>query len=388
MRKPLILIAAVAAALAGLFAVEGSRIPEFRYPDAVAYDTSRAERFQVITVQMRWSLDDYASPQAFRARVAGLIEKGLSKCDPSLPTLAVFPEDVGLPLTMTKSMAALLDETNWEEAATEAIVRNGPAVLWNRVRHGVGTMRAYALSQAPLAGKVYVETFSELARQHQIYIIAGSAPLPEFAVDHERGVIQFRPQSGEVYNVSYMFGPDGRPIGVQRKVHLIDLESEGGIDLSRGDLDDLGVVDTPFGVIGIAICFDGFHDDVLDRLESLGAEILVQPSANPGAWNKAQQESWLTGSWKAVQDRESFECAINPMMTGPLFDLPFEGQSSIAMRGVDGAPGYREVSVDQGFVTAAQGHDTEEVLVTVFVRTEDGLRALQSQSGAVQAASP
>jgi predicted amidohydrolase len=374
MKKRIAVILVVLLLAGGAIALALNAPPETVFPPATVQDSALADRFQIITVQMHWKLEDYQSPAAFREAIAALVEEGMAKSEAGLPTLIVFPEDVGLPLTMMDDMAAIIDNTGWEAAAKEAVIRNGLPVMWNQWRYDVGPMRAFALSQAAAVGKTYVDTFSELARQHQVYIIAGTAPLPDFPLGEDGGRIEYAVADGNVYNVAYFFGPDGRIIGRQKKVYLIEMEQAGGIDLSNGTLEELKVFETPFGSIGIAVCLDGFREDVLDRLAAGGAEILVQPSANPGAWDKEQQDGWLYSSWKATQERPQFDCAINPMMTGNIFDLPFEGQSSVAVRGAQGATGYAESPVEQGFAAVADGHKTEEVLVTTFERTEDGIR--------------
>ncbi|MBE3584111.1 MAG: hypothetical protein IMX01_08360 [Limnochordaceae bacterium] len=136
------------------------------------------------------------------------------------------------------------------------------------------------------------------------------------------------PRSAEVYNVSYVFGPDGRVYGKQKKVHLIELEGPALLDLTPGDVSELRTVSTPAGRIGVAICLDAFRSDVRERLREQGAQILVQPSANPGPWSAAQQRDWLGSAWQAVAQGE-FAYALNPMMNGQLLGVGFWGQSAI-----------------------------------------------------------
>ncbi len=90
---------------------------------------------------------------------------------------------------------------------------------------------------------------------------------------YERG-----PERGVVYNSAALIGPDGELLGVYRKTHpfCTELRSRGGW-VTPGD--EVCVVDTPLGRIGIIICFDGDFPE-LSRIEAVhGAEVIVRPSA-------------------------------------------------------------------------------------------------------------
>ena len=90
---------------------------------------------------------------------------------------------------------------------------------------------------------------------------------------YERG-----PERGTVYNSAAMIGPAGSILGVYRKTHpfCTELRSRGGW-VTPGD--EVCVVVTDLGRIGITICFDGDFPE-LSRIEAVqGAEVIVRPSA-------------------------------------------------------------------------------------------------------------
>lgn len=112
------------------------------------------------------------------------------------------------------------------------------------------------------------QAMSEAARENKLYLVAGS--MPEF-------------EEGRCYNTSYIFGPDGQQIGKHRKMHLFDIDIEGGQHFQESDTlsagDQATVFDTAFGKIGVAICYD-FRFPELARLMVLdGARILIVPAA-------------------------------------------------------------------------------------------------------------
>jgi predicted amidohydrolase len=225
---------------------------------------------------------------------------------------------------------------------------------------------ALLLNKNRQMAETYFEVFSAAARDYGVYLVAGSVPLPPYRI--EDGVVQWRrgPTRHRVHNTSYLFGPDGLVIGKQDKVELIELEREAALNLEAGRLDDLQVYDTPLGRIGIAICLDAFMPEVVDRLTGMGAQILVQPSANPGPWNEWQQGDWLRGSHAQTAVDGRFVYAVNPMLTGPLWDIEFFGQSSIVARGApDTGLGYLDLGPKEGFVSVAPTAEDEAVLVAV-----------------------
>ena len=110
---------------------------------------------------------------------------------------------------------------------------------------------------------------SDAAKKYGIWLSAGS--MPE------------RRSDGRIYNTAYVFDREGRQQAKHCKMHLFDIDIEGGQHfhesdtLSRGN--SVTVFDTDFGRVGLCICYD-FRFPELGRLMALkGAEIIVVPGA-------------------------------------------------------------------------------------------------------------
>lgn len=315
---------------------------------------------QLVAVQMRWSSSDGRSPEVFAARLEALMARAMAHLDPRVPTLVAFPEDVGLLAALAVLPPGLSQQPTMAAAMAFALRRRFLPVLYIRLRHRVRWARALLLALQPALARLYLGTFAALARKYRVYLVAGSAPLADRAFHAS--------SSPAVYNTACLFGPDGALIGVQRKVALIDLEGPQGLDLSPGPLEAIRVFPTEVGRVGIAVCLDAFAPEspVRERLAQLGAEILIQPSANPGPWTPEQQADWLRGAWAATVQEGRFAYAVNPMMTGTLFDLAFYGQSALFARDpalAPGAQGYRDIGPRPGFLAVAERDDGEEILV-------------------------
>ncbi len=101
------------------------------------------------------------------------------------------------------------------------------------------------------------EYFGRLAKQHNLYIVAGLL---------ER-------DGRLVYNVAVLIGPDGQMVGKYRKVTLPRGEIEGGIMPGC----EFPVFDTRFGKVAMMICYDGFFPEVARELSNRGAEVIAWP---------------------------------------------------------------------------------------------------------------
>ena len=88
---------------------------------------------------------------------------------------------------------------------------------------------------------------AEIAEKYGIYIVFGMVQKLEDALD------------AKLYNTAVAIGPDGI-IGGYQKMHLFETES---ICFEKGDTPFM--FDTPWGPIGIGICFDTYQFPELQR---------------------------------------------------------------------------------------------------------------------------
>ncbi|HIT98938.1 MAG TPA: carbon-nitrogen hydrolase family protein [Candidatus Copromorpha excrementavium] len=124
-----------------------------------------------------------------------------------------------------------------------------------------------------------VEFMSDLAAKQGIYLVGGS--IPELDGD-------------KVYNTSYSFDRSGNIIGKHRKVHLFDIDVEGGIRFMESDTltagKDMTIIDTEFCKIGVAICYDVRFPEWFRKMALAGAKLIILPAAfnmttGPAHWD-------------------------------------------------------------------------------------------------------
>lgn len=121
-------------------------------------------------------------------------------------------------------------------------------------------------------GSGAIQTFlSEQSARHGIWLVGGTIPL--VAND-----------ANKVRAACLVFNDKGQQVARYDKIHLFDVELvDSAEQYTESDTiepgDDVVVIDTPFGRMGVAVCYDlRFPELFRQQLES-GMEILVLPSA-------------------------------------------------------------------------------------------------------------
>jgi predicted amidohydrolase len=288
----------------------------------------------IACVQMKLHPEDYRTEQSFEARIMNLCAR-IREQSGDEQLLIAFPEHVGTFCLLCNASDRVWSKTSFVKASTALLVQNAAAVIQHMLVHRVSPVRALFLARSKELERIYLTTFIKAARKYEAWIIAGS------------GTLRWG-QTSRMFNTAPVITPTGEVFYRQHKVNLVDMEGKDGLDLAAAPLNYMSAVQSPFGNVGIAICLDAFDLEVRERLADLGADILIQPSANNGPWNEWQQKDWLRSSFQAVAENEEFDLAVNPMLVGRLWDLEFEGQSSI----ID----------HNGYVQRAETHTEEEIL--------------------------
>lgn len=122
-----------------------------------------------------------------------------------------------------------------------------------------------------LEGEI-VTTLRSLARHHRVWILGGSFP-------------ELVPGDGRIHNTSVAVGPDGEIAALYRKIHLfdVDLSGQGGLVYRESDRVAPGAepvsVSTPFGAIGLSICYDLRFPELYRALAARGVRFLAVPAA-------------------------------------------------------------------------------------------------------------
>lgn len=323
-------------------------------------------RAHLIAVQAAMTLSDYRDAEAFRGKILALTEMAVRELDDA-PKLLAFPETIGVPLLLTLGNYDRVSRSRSVGVAALKLARRA----WLRgfrlgLRRGVTAL--YHLRAVP-AYLAYCDAFREASRRSGATITAGSTFLPLVEEEAARGV---HTVGRAVYNTAYTFGPTGTCLDRTHKLALTPgLESR--IGLSRAPAEGVHAFETPVGRVGVAVCLDGFYASVLDRLDGLGAQIVVQPSANHASWERPwppdprlrEGEAWLRYGLRAgLQDRLHLRYGVNPMMVGDVFDLKPRGRSSLLVNRRFSSLESSGVKTEgyEGVLGIAETSDREEIV--------------------------
>ena len=133
------------------------------------------------------------------------------------------------------------------------------------------------------------EFLSDTARQHNIYVSAGSIPLVS-------------PDAGRVFNTQLVYGPDGQQIARYDKIHLFSFErGQESYDESRAILAGGHVtrLDTPDISLGLSICYDLRFPELYRAIGQV--DLILVPSAFTHTTGQAHWELLLRA--RAVENQ-------------------------------------------------------------------------------------
>ena len=123
----------------------------------------------------------------------------------------------------------------------------------------------------------FVETMASEAAGCGLWIVAGSYPM-NYPVP-EPGA-----SAGKPHAVSPVFDPQGKVAGAYAKIHLFDVDVSDQNRRYRESDDfvhgsDVVAVDSPWGPLGIAVCYDLRFPELFTELARQGCRIICLPSA-------------------------------------------------------------------------------------------------------------
>ncbi|MBS0286229.1 MAG: carbon-nitrogen hydrolase family protein [Proteobacteria bacterium] len=124
------------------------------------------------------------------------------------------------------------------------------------------------------------QQMQSLAKKHRIWLVAGT--------------LLIQGKNERPHSATLVYNPQGECVGRYNKMHMFDVVVENKEEYKESDIiapgDDIVVVDTPLGKLGLAICYDLRFPELFRALMLKGAEILLLPSAFTVQTGKAHWE--------------------------------------------------------------------------------------------------
>ncbi|HCI14220.1 MAG: acyltransferase [Gallionellales bacterium GWA2_60_142] len=142
---------------------------------------------------------------------------------------------------------------------------------------GMDEQEKVAVREQPGSGPIQ-SFLAEAARQHKIWLIGGSIPLAAKSPD-------------KVLNSCLVYNELGEQVGRYDKIHLFNLEL-GNESYNEARTIEPGkqvvVIDSPFGRIGLAVCYDLRFPELFRAMKEV--DVIVLPSAFTATTGKVHWE--------------------------------------------------------------------------------------------------
>lgn len=171
-------------------------------------------------------------------------------------------------------------DANLEQAETlmATAAESGVRLLVLPENFAVFGRRDLHLLAEPGDGSGVVERFlSSKARQHQLWLVAGTAP---YLVSGDGRSAA----AGKVFPSCGVWSPAGDCVTRHDKCHLFDVDVADGVGQYR-ESDNFApglrpvIAETPWGTLGLSICYDLRFPEYYRALTQMGATMLTVPSA-------------------------------------------------------------------------------------------------------------
>ena len=305
-------------------------------------DTARV--FAVGAVIRYAEMEDYAS---FCTAWDDVVRTEVLPClAADKPNLLVFPENATLAAAFVGSRGATARSATQSLDAFLSLIEpyEEPFKYYGRLYPETSPNARLVISLTDTLHRAF-QTFSEIARQYGVYVAVSSDFAPaelsddpadiEALADPDLDDVEsvFVASRGAGFNWGIYFDPEGDEIGRVAKSYLVPAE-EDLLSLTHGSLEQALPVELPFARTGMVISKDAWMPGLLERLDALGAQVMLQPEAFSGWAVEELEGDWLPdivrqSGWGHTQRHAGFRHNITPCIKGNLFELVFDCQSHV-----------------------------------------------------------
>lgn len=197
---------------------------------------------------------------------------------------------------------------------------------------------AHLHEYAEQEGEYMWQAFSSLSKKHHVWLSAGTMPESD--------------GKGHIYNTAYIFDREGNQAARHRKVHMFDVDIQGGQHYRESDTFSAGnqatVFDTEFGRIGLCICFDIRFPEMAHEMRMQGAKIILVPAQftrKTGAahWEllfrarAVDNQCFYIGTSTAFDENASYHSYGHSIITSPWGDVlsQMDDRPGVRLSGID-----------------------------------------------------
>ncbi|CEL95739.1 unnamed protein product [Vitrella brassicaformis CCMP3155] len=188
-----------------------------------------------------------------------------------------------------------------------------------------------------------VKVLVDIAKSHGVWLVGGS--------------VSERDSAGKIYNTCLVFNPQGHIVAKHRKVHLFDIDIPGKMTFKESETLSAGgqvtTFESPFGTIGVGICYDVRFAELALSMRQRGAQVLIYP----GAFNTTTGPAhWRILCQGRALDTQCYVAVCSPARSEDAGDYPAWGHSLVVdpwgevKVELDEKPGFAFVDVDLDYL--------------------------------------
>ncbi|WP_417457030.1 hypothetical protein [Kordiimonas sp.] len=313
---------------------------------------------------------DYATPERFKAKIAGYLNEAQEKGWLNANTIVLLPEHLATWLVAT-DMGARVYSADGSALPLMRILASEPVeALKSLFIFDDADPWAAALfrARADILSENIDHVFGGLAKEYGVTLIAGSAALMTAGI-YDEGLSYGH---GPIFNASFVFGPDGLPIeDAVRKSHPIPSE-QGFIKSFPAKTQPVFTSDDL--EYAVLICADSWFDDMYPP----AAELILVPAFLTGAtwdtpwagyvgdepagddWradigNITEGEAWVRYSLPAKAKAHGVANGMTVFLKGSLWGVRGDGRALILQDGTlhIGEAGPSEAAIYNLWLTVA-----------------------------------
>ncbi len=162
--------------------------------------------------------------------------------------------------------------------------------------------------------------------------------LAELAKEHDMMIcIGLCEKDGEdLYDAVVLIGAEGKLLAKHRKCNILTELMDP--PYARGSADDIAVVDTPLGRIGMLVCADTFKDELVNRIAGQSPDLLLVPygwAADKSAWpdHGKSLAAWVASTAQRAGCPVVGTDLVGVVSSGPWRGKTYGGQSPVADAG-------------------------------------------------------
>lgn len=311
-----------------------------------------ADRGNLLGIQPELFPADYQSLERLHLKLSAYLQKARDQGLINAKTVVVLPEHIGTWLMLSGEKNELYQATHLKDAMNWLSASNPLqfARAWISAKGDNRMDDAYLRMKAPAMARDYQVLFGGLAKEFGVTLVAGSIALPNPSVSQG----QLHIGHGALYNASVVFAADGLPIGDPQR-QLYPIYDERGF-IAPGDENQVSVVDTPAGRLGILIGSDSWYPDNYRKLNEQGAQLVAVPAFVTGrdTWDRpwrgfksvstppeislkpeelSEGEAWRRLTLISQQPISQASAGMSVFLRGQFWDLGTAGHSFLSNDG-------------------------------------------------------